>query len=116
MDKKFIYDPALKNEFIAEVFERRFPEFETGWEMGHPKVKRNVFHQVLVWIKPHKDKKKGDIDYIRVFTQQYYSAGLAVLMGYLPFFIIQGVTKGSFYDDVDSVLTEELNARFHSIE
>lgn len=115
MDKKFIYDPALNDEFVVEVFKRRFPEFETGWASGHPKVKRNVFHQVMVRIKPHKDKNKN-IDYIRVSSQQYYNGGLAYLMGILPFFIIQGVTKGTFYDDVEQALNEEFDSRFQSIE
>ena len=116
MDKKFIYDPALNDEYVVEVLKKRFPEFDIEWSSGgNPKIKRNVFHQVVVRIKPHKDKNKN-IDYIRVISSQYYSIGLAYLMGYFPFFIIRGVTKGSFYDDVENILTEEFNTRFQSIE
>lgn len=112
---KFLNDPKLNNDCIKEILSTRFPEFEIGSSFGHPSLKKNAFHEVSIRVKPHKGKDKH-IDYIAVWTSPVHSGCLMVLLGYILYFIIRAVTRGSFYDDVTNVLTEELNARFQSIE
>lgn len=113
---KFVKDDALNFDVIKEILGRRFPEYELDTNiLGNLVIKKNSFVKYSIAIRDKKDRKTK-VEYTNVVILHENSGCLMVLTGYIFYFVIQLLTKGTFYTDIPQVLEEELSRKFQLID